>query len=101
MSGVPNQGHFYCSASRIDGRWFICERRCKKHRIYGGYIGSCKSRYFAYELRNVLEKMYRLGAYDKLTRWRFVFAARYLWEDDVYYEALFFARDLLREVNGG
>ena len=95
---VPNQGHFYCTESFLDSTWLLYERSCKKNSIVGGLIGTCKSRHYAYKLRNVLEKMYRLGAYDKLTRWRFVFNRSCLWKADVYDGALAFARQLLLEV---
>lgn len=94
---VPCQGHFYCTKSNIDSCWLIYERPCKKKRIYGAHIGTCKSRYYAYKLRGVLEKMYRLGAYDKLARWRFVFGSSCLWKSDIYFDSLAFARQLLAE----
>lgn len=98
MSGVFNRGHFYCTASRIDGRWFIYELPCKAEGIHGGHITACKSRHYAYKLRNLLEKLYRLGAYHKLTRWRFVYYRSPLWLSDLYECSLAYARELLNEV---
>lgn len=97
MSGVPNRGHFYCTSCLFGSDWLIYERRCKAKGIEGGFVYSARSRYHAYQLRNVLEKMYRLGAYDKLKRWCFVFGGKHPFTHNIYLDALAFARQLLAE----
>lgn len=95
MSGVPNQGHFYCTPCFLGADWLIYERSSKKNGIKGGFVYSAKSRYFAYKLRNVLEESYRLGAFDALARWRSVFGGRHPADFECYFDALDFARGLL------
>lgn len=97
MSSVRNQGHFYCTSCVVGFDWLIYERSCKKANIKGGFLYSARSRYHAYQLRNVLEKLYRLGAYDKLKRWRFVFGGKHPFNHNIYLDALAFARQLLVE----
>lgn len=94
---VPNQGHFYCTPCFLGVSWLIYERSSKKNGIKGGCVYSAKSRYFAYKLRNVLEEMYRLGAYDALARWRSVFGGCHPADFECYLEALESARKLLSE----
>lgn len=70
MSGVPNQGHFYCSAAPVGSAWIIYERRNKKASIDGHFSYRCSSRYYAYKLANVLNSLYSLGALVPLQRFR-------------------------------
>lgn len=97
MSGVPRQGHFYCTPCFLGASWLIYERSSKKNGIKGGFVYSAKSRYFAYKLRNLLERMYRLGAFEQLSRWRSVFGGRHSVDFECYLDALAFARNLLIE----
>lgn len=56
---VPGQKHFYCHQNFL-GEWLVCELRCKKKNIDGSFCIHCKSKWYAYCLRSVLNNIYKL-----------------------------------------
>lgn len=70
MSGVPNQGHFYCSACFAEPSWMLYERSCKAKGIDGHFSYRCPTKQKAYKLRALLNKMYAKGMLSALERFR-------------------------------
>lgn len=92
MSGVPNQGHFYCSAAFDGSAWLLLERSCKAKGIDGHFCYRCPSKAKAYRLRSILNNLYKCDRLSALARFRFFADSPDLEDfgsyDMVYYYAL-------------
>lgn len=95
MSGVPNQGHFYCSAAFGDKAWIIYERSCKSKGIDGHFAYRCPNKDKAYKMRALLNKMYVAGMLSALARFRWyvedhfsnIFLCDYFYAEQLWHEA--------------
>lgn len=94
MSGVPNQGHFYCSAAFGGKAWIVYERSCKSKGIDGHFAYRCPNKAKAYKLRSILNKMYAAGMLSALARFRWyadkfsnVFMCDYFYAEQLWHES--------------
>lgn len=96
MSGVPNQGHFYCSAAFDSPAWLIYERSCKSKGIDGHFAYRCPNKAKAYKLRSILNKMYAAGMLSALARFRWyvsdamdvqTFDMTYIYAEHLWFDA--------------